>query len=52
MMPLNKILRKCTAGYKFTKHLVYMDNVKLKEKRIGKSNTCSQNIQSRHKDGI
>ena len=35
MMPLNHILRKCTAGYKLTKlqekinHLMYMDHIKL-----------------------
>ena len=34
MMPLNHILRKCTAGYKLTKsqekinHLMYMDDIK------------------------
>ena len=38
MTPLNKILWKCTAGYKLTKslemisHLMYMDNIKLFEK--------------------
>ena len=35
MMPLNHILRKCTAGYKLSRsqekinHLMYMDNIKL-----------------------
>ena len=35
MMPLNHILRKCTAGYKLTKsqekinHLMYMENIKI-----------------------
>ena len=35
MMPLNYILRKCTAGYKLTKsqekinHLMYMNDIKL-----------------------
>ena len=35
MMPLNHILRKCTAGYKLSilqekiNHLMYMDNIKL-----------------------
>ena len=35
MMPLNYILRKCTAGYKLTRsqekisHLMYMDDIKL-----------------------
>ena len=35
MMPLNDILRKCIAGYKFSRlqekinHLMYMDDIKL-----------------------
>ena len=35
MMPLNHILRKCTAGYKLSRsqekgnHLIYMDDIKL-----------------------
>ena len=35
MIPLNRILRKCTAGYKFSRsqekvnHLMYMDDIKL-----------------------
>ena len=35
MMPLNHILRKCTAGYKLIRsqekinHLMYMDDIKL-----------------------
>ena len=35
MMPLNHILRKCTAGYKLSKllakinHMMYMDDIKL-----------------------
>ena len=35
MMPLNNILRKCTAGYKLNRsqekinHLMYMDDIKL-----------------------
>ena len=35
MMPLNHILRKCTAGYKLSKsqkkinHLMYMEDIKL-----------------------
>ena len=35
IMPLNHILRKCTAGYKLSKsqeninHLMYMDDIKL-----------------------
>ena len=47
MMPLNHILRKCTAGYKLSRskekvyHLMYMDNIKLckKRKRTGNPNT-------------
>ena len=48
MMPLNHILRKCTARYKLSRsqekinHLMYMDNIKLfakKRKRTGNSNT-------------
>ena len=61
MMPLNHILRKCTAGYKLSRskekinHLMYMDDIKLfakNEKRTGNPNIHSQNIQSRHTDGI
>ena len=39
MMPLNQILRKCTAGYKLSRsqekvnHLMYMDDIKLFAKR-------------------
>ena len=39
MMPLNHILRKCTAGYKLsrsqekTNHLMYMDDIKLVAKK-------------------
>ena len=48
MMPQNHILRKCTAGYKFTRsqekvnHLMYMDDIRLfakKWKRTGNPNT-------------
>ena len=61
MMPLNHILRKCTAGYKLTKsqekinHLIYMDDIKLfakNEKKIENPNTHSENIQSGYTDGI
>ena len=58
MIQLNRILRKYTAGYELSKlqekinHLMYTDDIKLFEKRIGNSNTRSQNIQSRHRDGI
>ena len=49
-MPLNHVLRKCTAGYKLSRsqekinHLMCMDDVKLyakKRKRTGNSNTRS-----------
>ena len=56
MMPLNHSLRKCTAGYKLTK-LLEKINHKIKvfaknEKRIGKSYTRRQNMQSGHRNGI
>ena len=50
VMPLNHILRECTAGYKLCRsqekinHLIYMDDLKLfakKWKRTGNSNICS-----------
>ena len=50
MMPLNHILRKCTARYKLSRsqekidHLMYMDDIKLfakNEKRTRNSNTRS-----------
>ena len=45
MMPLNHILRKCTAGYKLSRsqekinHLMYMDDIKLlaKNKKVLKT---------------
>ena len=60
-MPLNRIFRKFTNGYKLSKsqenitHLMYMDDIKMfakNEKRIGNSNIGSENIQSGHWDGI
>ena len=47
MMPLNHILRKCTAGYKLSRsqeknnHLMYMEDIKLfaKNEKTGNSNT-------------
>ena len=48
LMPLNHILRKCTAGYKLSRsqekvnHLMYMDDIKLfakNEKRTGNLDT-------------
>ena len=49
MMPLNDILRKCSAGYKLSKsqerisHLMYMDNIKLfaKNEKELETNICS-----------
>ena len=50
MMPLNHIIRKCTAGYKISKsqekinHLIYIDDIKLfakKKKRKKKKNRKS-----------
>ena len=50
MMPLNHILRKCTAEYKLSRsqekinHLIYIDDIKLfakNEKKPGNSNTHS-----------
>ena len=43
MMPLDPILRKCTAGYKNSKsqeninHLMYMDDIKLIAKKKKKN---------------
>ena len=60
MMPLNHILRKCTAGYKLNKsqenvnHLIYMDGIKLfakNEKEQG-TQSRSQNILSGHRNEI
>ena len=61
MMSLNYILRKCTAGYEVSKsqekinHLMFMDDIKMfakKWKRIENSNTCNEDIYSRHRHGI
>ena len=46
MMPLNHILRKCTAWYKL---LMYMDDIKLFAKN---PNTNCENMQSRYRNGI
>ena len=54
MMPLNDIMRKCTARYKLSRSqekISHMDDTKL-WKRTGNSNTCSYNIQSGHRNGI
>ena len=48
MMPLNNILRKCTAGYKLNKsqekiyHLMYMDDIKLFAKNEKELETLTQ----------
>ena len=47
-MPLNHILRKCTAGYKLSRsyekinHLIYMDDIKLfaKNEEEMETHTC------------
>ena len=59
MMPLNHILRKCTAGCNLSKlqenikHSMYVDDIKLFcQKRIGNPNTNSDNIQSSYWNGI
>ena len=61
MMPLNHILRKCTAGYKLRRlqekinHLLYLDDIKLfakNEKKNGNSNTRCWNVQSGQRNGI
>ena len=60
MMPLDHIDRKCTEGCKLHKsqekinHLMYVDKIRLckKWKRIGNSNTISENIQSGYRDRI
>ena len=58
-MPLNHILRKCTAEYKPSKsqekikHLVNLDDIKLFAKKIiGNSNTNYENMQSRYRNEI
>ena len=51
MMPLNHILRKCTAGYKPSKsqekinHLMYMDNIKLFAKNKNELETLIQTVK-------
>ena len=54
MMPLNHMLRKSTAGYRFSKsqerinHLIYMDDIKLfainEKKKIENFDTHRENI--------
>ena len=59
MMPLNHILRKCTARYNLSKsqekinHLMYIDDIKLfvkNEIRMGNPNTDCKNIYSRYRN--
>ena len=52
MMPLNHIVRKCTAGYKLTKlqekinHLMQKDDIKLfSNEKEQETDTRSENIQ-------
>ena len=51
MMPLNHILRKCTAGYKLSKsqkkinHLMYMDDIKLFAKNEKELETLIQTVR-------
>ena len=51
MMPLNHILRKCTAGYKLSRlqekinHLMYMDDIKLFAKNKGELETLIQTVR-------
>ena len=59
MMPLNHILRKCTAGYKpksqeNINHLMYMDDIKRFAKNEKELETLIQtaNMQSRYRNGI
>ena len=60
MMPLNQILRKCTARFTLSisqekiNHLMYIDDIKLFlcRKRIGNPDTKCENIQSRYRNGI
>ena len=60
MIPLNFILRKCTAGYKLSKSqekinlLMQVEDIKLfaKNEKELETNTRSENIHSGHWDGI
>ena len=51
MMPLNYILRKCTAGYKLSKsqekvnYLMYMDDIKLFAKNEKEFETLMQTVR-------
>ena len=56
MMPLNHILRKCTAGYKLSKsqeninYLTYMDDIKLFAKNEKELETLIQTVRIYSKD--
>ena len=56
MMPLNHILRKCTAGYKFSKslekinHLMYMDDIKLFAENKKELETLIQTVRINSQD--
>ena len=52
MMPLNHVLKKCTARYKLRKINPLIKLFAKNKKRTGNSNTHSENIQSRHGNGI
>ena len=56
MIPLNHILRKCTAGYKLMyfagKYQSYDIKLFSKNEKELETNTCSKNIQSAYWDGI
>ena len=51
MIPINHILRKCTAGYKLSKsqekinHVMYMDNIKLFAKKKKELQTLIQTVR-------
>ena len=51
MMPVNHILRECTAGYKLSKwqekinHLIYMDEIKLFAKNEKEFETQIQTVR-------
>ena len=51
MMPLNHILRKCTAGYKLSRsqekinHLMYMDDIKLFAKNEKELETLKHTVR-------
>ena len=56
MMPLNHILRKCTAGNKLSKsqekinHLIYMDDFKLFAKNEKELETLIQTVRIYNRD--